>query len=1147
MSLVPERPRTIAISATFTADPLVEVLELWMRELDTPARVELAPYHQVFQQLLDPASLLRGNRGGANVVLVRFEDWVRPEEPAALDALERCAADLVTGLEEAARSTAAPLLVFLCPGSPAAESAVAFQARVAELEERLAALTVGIANLYLIPSAELAALYPVEPLHDPYADRLGHIPYTPAGFAALGTLVARKVHALSSPPVKVIALDCDQTLWRGVCGEDGPEGVVLDEPRRLLQELVLAQRQAGVLLCLCSKNEEEDVWSTFDRRPDFPLARRHLTAWRINWSAKSENLRSLSAELSLGLDSFVLIDDNPVECAEVRSSCPQVTVLELPSRVEEIPRVLRHFWAFDRLRTTAEDRERAELYRQALERESHRRQASSFEEFLAGLELVVDILPPSAETLERVAQLTQRTNQFNASTKRRNVGEIQGLLAGGELECRVVEVRDRFGDYGLVGVVLFAARPPALEVDTFLLSCRVLGRGVEHRVLSVLAFEAAGRGLEHIDVQAVPTAKNRPVFDFLRGVPEAREQAAGDGGLVFRLPAVPVVMTQASPAPEAEDPQGASGGAPAEVGNGSAARSGLLLRIATELCDPLEIQRRVAAGRSRPSHGEIREYIPPQGPCEERLAEIFAEVLGVERVGACDNFFELGLHSLLAAQVASRIREVFGVELALRTFFEAPTLAVLAARLAAEIERRRGSDGRSERPTIASFRQDRSSPPPLTFTQERFWGGREAEARTLASTVPSMLLFEGPLDLACLRRALQEIVDRHEALRTSYRSDPEGPVQVIHEAISVQLPVIDLEEMPPRDRKAEIQRWSLHDSRLHFDYERAPMFRLSLFRCSERENVLLLVIHHGTFDGWSNSVLISELSALYNAFHAGLPSPLPPLAIQYQDFARWQRHAIAGEALEREVSFWRETLRGAPVLHLGGGRPRPTHPTFEGGIESFAVPKELERRLEAFSAEHGVTLFMTLLAAFKALLYSETGCDDIVILCLFANRNQAEIENMIGNFFTALPLRTRLSGALTFRVLLERVRDMALVAHEHPDILYESVFEGMSFEDKEDRGGLATFRIMFQLAKLPPVEQPFSGLSVTRLPINSGKVRRDMNLFLSQSGELSGRFRYNRDVLDQETVARMRSHFLQILEAVVMAPDLPLASAPISP
>ena len=524
----------------------------------------------------------------------------------------------------------------------------------------------------------------------------------------------------------------------------------------------------------------------------------------------------------------------------------------------------------------------------------------------------------------------------------------------------------------------------------------------------------------------------------------------------------------------------------------------------------------------------------PRTPVEEIVAGLWSEVLGVAQVGPDDNFFQLGGHSLSGVQVVSRLREALQVELPLRVLFEAPTLAGLAA----EVERRRRPEGSPERPTIASCRLDRSSPPPLSFAQERFWTGREREARTLApATIPILVRLEGELDLDCLRQALEEIVARHEVLRTSFQEDGPRPVQVVHSALSVPFPIVDLELMAPRDRMAEVRRWSGLDRQSHFDYERAPLFRLTLFRCSARDNVLLFTIHHIAFDGWSRPVLVGELAALYNAFREGRPSPLAPLAAQYQDFARWQRRTVAGDALDGEVAFWRGHLQGASSLDFNAGRPRPSHPTFEAGVELFSVPEELERKLEAFAAEHCATLFMTLFAAFNAVLYQDTGADDIVVICLFANRNQVEIENLIGNFYAGLPLRTRLSGVGTFRELLAQVRDVTLAAHEHPDILYEPVFEGMAFDEGE---GLDTFRVLFQLAKMPPAEQALSDLRLTRLPVENDRMRKDLSLFLTQSGGLAGRFRYNRDVLSEERVVRLRDRFLRLLEAVVADPDGPV-------
>jgi len=384
------------------------------------------------------------------------------------------------------------------------------------MERRLATELDPVGGVYLLFPDELRRWYPVQDYYDEAGEELGHIPYTPLFFAALGTAIVRKYHCLRRPGFKVIALDCDNTLWSGVCGEDGPKGIVLDEAREALQKFMRNQRDAGVLLCLCSKNNEEDVHAVFEQRIDFPLKREHLSGWRLNWSPKSQNLKSLAQELNLGLESFIFVDDNPVECAEVEANCPQVQILQLPDEPAQIPTILEHCWAFDHLKLTSEDKQRAEMYKQNREREALRANALSLGDFIAGLDLKIEIEPLSSEQLVRVSQLTQRTNQFNFTTRRRTEMELQTL--GDNYNILTVCVRDRFGDYGLTGVLIFQTESDALDVDSFLLSCRVLGRGVEHRMLAELGEIARERRLQWVNVHFNPTPKNKPAADFLENI-----------------------------------------------------------------------------------------------------------------------------------------------------------------------------------------------------------------------------------------------------------------------------------------------------------------------------------------------------------------------------------------------------------------------------------------------------------------------------------------------------------------------------------------------------------------------------------------------------------------------------------------------------
>ena len=665
----------VAVSATFTAESLAPVLRFWMRRLRLPLAIKFAPYNQVFQQLLDPNSLLNQNRGGVNIILIRLEDWLRfrsPDGPKT-ETLEETARYLVSCLRAASESSPSPLLVAVCPSSPEFLQDAERAAHARQAEELLRSSLQGLSAVYFLKTAEIEDLYPVAQIHDPHGDALGHIPYTAPFFTALGTWLARKINALRMTPYKVAALDCDDTLWQGICGEDGPEGVVIDPPRRALQEFMVAQHDAGMLLCLCSKNNEEDVLETFRAHPEMPLRLEHFVARRINWAPKPVNLEALAGELQLGLDSFIFIDDNARECAEVQASRPEVLTLPLPADAQRIPDFLRHVWAFDRLQVTAEDKQRSEMYLQGLERARLEKQAKTLGEFIAALQLQVTIQPLTPEQLPRAAQLTQRTNQMNCTTIRRTEADIQALLRTGRHEVYTVTVKDRFGSYGLTGLAIVEIDPPVLRVDTFLLSCRVLGRGVEHQLLSWLGKTALEKGLAKLEVPFVPTQRNRPALLFLESV-GAKFKRPAEHGFLFRFPAeaAAAVTYEPSSAPLRE----AAPEAPVHV---SSAEPVDYVYIANHLSTVPQIEAEI---RAENRNGEDVVLTPQQQArttFEQELARLWAELLGRPSVGIHDNFFDLGGHSLLAVQLLSRIREAYGVELGLDVIYSSAfTVAELA-------------------------------------------------------------------------------------------------------------------------------------------------------------------------------------------------------------------------------------------------------------------------------------------------------------------------------------------------------------------------------------------------------------------------------------------------------------------------------------
>ncbi|HVG43628.1 MAG TPA: amino acid adenylation domain-containing protein, partial [Longimicrobium sp.] len=426
-------------------------------------------------------------------------------------------------------------------------------------------------------------------------------------------------------------------------------------------------------------------------------------------------------------------------------------------------------------------------------------------------------------------------------------------------------------------------------------------------------------------------------------------------------------------------------------------------------------------------------YVAPRTPVEEVLAEIWAEMLRLERVGVTESFFELGGHSLLATRVVSRVRQVFGVELPLRALFEGPTVAELAGRVE---EMRRA--GLPVLPPVVPVDRDRLLP--LSFAQERLWFLDRLEPGSASYNIPAALRLAGALDAAALERALGEVVRRHEALRTTFTEVDGSPVQVIAPFGGFALPVEDLSGLGEVDREAAVRRRAGEEARRGFDLSAGLLFRVALLRLGEEDHVLLLSIHHIVSDEWSMGVLFRELWALYTAYREGRESPLPEPPVQYADYAVWQREQLAGEVLDRQLSYWRELLAGAPeLLELPTDHPRPAVQTNRGAAVPVGFSLELLERLQALGRSEGATLYMTLLGAFQVLLGKYAGSEDVVVGSPIAGRTRGEVEGLIGFFVNTLVLRTDLSGDPSFREVLRQVREATLGAYAHQELPFEKL------------------------------------------------------------------------------------------------------------
>ncbi|WP_139488459.1 non-ribosomal peptide synthase/polyketide synthase [Brevibacillus dissolubilis] len=533
-------------------------------------------------------------------------------------------------------------------------------------------------------------------------------------------------------------------------------------------------------------------------------------------------------------------------------------------------------------------------------------------------------------------------------------------------------------------------------------------------------------------------------------------------------------------------------------------------------------------------------YVAPRNPVEEMVANIYSQVLSVEKVGAHDHFFELGGHSLLATQAISRLREAFGVELPLRALFENATVSSMGAEITTMLAEQ------SELTFTAITAAERGEHLPLSFAQQRLWFFDRLMPGSALYNIPSATRLQGELNVQAWEQSLQTLIARHESLRTIFTDHHGEAVQVIHPEMDWSLTVTDLRHLGAEEKQAEIEKLAKQDAQQPFDLSQGPLMRASLIQEEETSFIFLFNMHHIVSDGWSMGILMDELITIYEALIKDETPVLPEMAIQYADFAVWQREWLQGEVLDQQLSYWKEKLQGSePLLALPTDRPRPAEQSYQGALYSAVFPTELLTKLQAMSREEGSTLFMTLLAAFQLLLSRYTGQDDILVGSPVAGRNRKETESLIGFFINTLVMRTDLSGEPSFREVLARVRETALNAYAHQDLPFEKLVDELELERSLSYSPL--YQVMFVLQNIPLAAQEFSGLTVLPYEQTQEQVMAKFDLTLTMAEVPDGimaTFEYSTDLFDQSTIVRLVDHFHNLLEEIVKQPDQSVALLP---
>ncbi|MFL5279511.1 MAG: amino acid adenylation domain-containing protein, partial [Rhodopila sp.] len=532
------------------------------------------------------------------------------------------------------------------------------------------------------------------------------------------------------------------------------------------------------------------------------------------------------------------------------------------------------------------------------------------------------------------------------------------------------------------------------------------------------------------------------------------------------------------------------------------------------------------------------EYVEPSTDTARMLAGLWSKVLGVNIISQNDDFFGLGGHSLLATRLMSHVRDVFGVELPVRAIFDSPQLGQLAE----VIEAAEGGSAHLKPPLRP---QPRPSRIPLSYAQQRLWFIHELQETSTQYHVPAVLRLSGKLDVNALERALNTIIDRHETLRTRFVNTDGEPEQVIVANLFVPLRVDDLTPLGEGAQQRALNEAMTRYLEEPFDLARGPVTRFGLLKLADLHHVLLATFHHIVADGWSVSVFNRELAALYEAFQEDRTNPLMPLAVQYADFALWQRGWLHGMVMNRGLAYWRAQLAGAPAqLALPTDHPRPPLQTYAAGAYKTTIELQDFDHLRQVSLANQTTLYMTLLAAFALLLECHSGQNDLVIGSPVANRQDVQLEPLLGFFVNVLVMRVQVNPHENFCTLLNHVRHMTLEAYQHQDVPFERLVEELSPERRLDMTPI--FQVWFALQNAPQAPQRLPGLNISAVPTDDLRVRFDIELHASErDGAVHLDWLYNRDLFDRPRIERMARHFQQLLGTVLDAPHTPLAQLPL--
>lgn len=1138
---IPVDPIRVYLSSNFTDNTIVPYLNRWLDSAGFSPTVDLADYNTILQGISNPESLFFEHQG-PKVVLLKILDLARFRNELSGEALESYLSDTLTLFVNALRMHPGndPICVFLTPEQPERIQMItdsAFQGLVSLTEQLLSELDhvklVDIRKCHLSPAD----------LFDETTDLIGHMPYTDAGYSFLASQVARTLRAWKYQPFKVIVLDADNTLWQGVLGEDGVDGIQLTDAHRMLQSFMLERKNNGFLLALCTKNNPTDIDELFATRSDMILKSSDFVSIKANWSPKSGNIQDIAIELNLGIDSLIFLDDSALEIEEVSRELPDVMALKLPELLSQWDLFLNHIWAFDTFNVTTEDRKRTELYLAESKRREIAQKHVGTDDFIQQLGVKTEFFHANESILPRIEQLTQRTNQFNLNGRRFTLAEVRSYLEQANHHVVALSVSDQFGEYGITGSLFFRVILNVVHIDAWMLSCRVLARGVEDHVVRFLSDMASEYGADTLIFHHQITAKNLPLQQFLSNA-SFRAQLPDESGMemvkwsVDDLHAVPnsgtysvvETLTSAANIPSATQKNRSiqpptDNAAPTPSVNYShlpslAINAMAHLRNRRYLCainrlHPEELNQ--FKDLTKLDTDSLRTpYEEPVTSTEHRIAAIWSALLDENHVGRNDDFFLLGGNSLMATRLASRIYTEFKKDVELRTLFENSVLHELAAMLDQD-NRLITTTQQEDIPVISADHY------PLSDSQLRIWRSEQVFDSGSGYLLGGAYRILGEFDIDRLTSAVQLLVNKHESLRTTFPLIDDTPRQVIHDSISIPINVFG-EITDGHTISETIERFF----ETRFDLEAGPLMALGYLRESDHSHVLAIKIHHLITDGWSQGIIMQQLVDGYQGGTEHLHL-IGTASARFVDFVHWQQHQSTLKQTEWK-SFWqRELSQPYERIQLPYDFPRPLVIKKSTRQLSIPVDASLHTRIDAFARKNQLSLYMTMMASVQLLLQRYTASSDVIVGSPFSGRTHPSVQDTVGFFVNTLPFRMQSGMDTSVGSWIQELREKTVQMLEFQHVSLDTIINYVQIPIVDQRPPLFDVLMLVQEESASD-DSTTSGFTIN--PIDSEYLGAGYDLVFHIFSSRKGWrlvIEYQPELFHPRTIGAMGEHWKAIL------------------